>query len=320
MKLVLALFILLFQLAANADVTIVTYNMAQLRKKGLDLVACTKRRVPLQVQAMFGDAASPVFADKHFIFTIQESWTKESFSALRAVAMDRNYFFFPDDYDVVKNSGQLIISDLHPLEEKRIPFSKDKYAQKGMLYARLDLGDNKTFGIINVHTGYSDKTGFSDEHRRHFEELGRTIEEMKPQSTYFAVSGDFNAGPDMDFKKPQYNSSQIVWEQGLMPLIKNNGLRLLESVGITWDDTNNALVKIPPLLLRLVNEYKNGYIGWDQTDSTLDHIFVLENQIVTRHELAFKEKVKLNCGKRDDKDGMLNLSDHYGVMAVLKTE
>jgi hypothetical protein len=105
-----------------------------------------------------------------------------------------------------------------------------------------------------------------------------------------------------------------------MPLMKNNGLRLLESVGITWDETNNALVRIPPLLLRLVNEYKNGYIGWDQTDSTLDHIFVPENQTITRHELAFKEKVKLNCGSRDDKNGMLNLSDHYGVMAVLKTE
>jgi endonuclease/exonuclease/phosphatase family metal-dependent hydrolase len=320
MKYVFGLIILLSQLSAFADVAVVTYNMAQLKRNGIDLVACTRRRVSLQSDAIFKDPDSPIYADKNFVLLIQESWTKRSFKALRKAAEDKNLFFYPNDYQVVKNSGQIVISNLLSEEAKKIPFSHDKYAKKGMLYVRFDLGEGKTLGVINVHTGYSDRTHFSDEHRKHFEELGRTVEDLKPLTTHFVVGGDFNAGPDMGFKTVLYNAGETVWEKGIMPLMMNNGMRLLESAGITWDETNNALVRSPPILLRFVNLYKNGYAGWDMTDSTLDHIFVPRESEVTRHELAFNKKVKLNCGGRDGKDGLLHLSDHYGVMAVLKTE
>lgn len=320
MRLFLVLFLLLLlQLPARADVTVVTYNMAQLKKHGLDLVACTKRRVNLQVEAMFNDPASPIFATRDFVFLIQESWTKRSFKALKKLAQERGYTIFPDDHKIVKNSGQLIITNLATSELKSVPFSKDKYAKKGMVYARLALEDGKFLGVINVHTTYSDKEGFSEEHRRHFEELGQMIELEKPLSDYFVVGGDFNAGPDMGFKQTKYDAPATVWEHGLMPLMYNQNMRLLESVGITWDDTHNELVNNPPLLLRLVNKYKNGYIGWDQTDSTLDHIFVKSDMSVLRHELSFTQKVPLKCGRRNKDDGLLNLSDHYGVMAVIKT-
>lgn len=317
MKLILLL--VLFSFSALADVTVVTYNMAQLKKMGVDLVACTKRRVGFQVDAMFNDPSAPINASKDFVYLIQESWTKRSFKALREVAQKRNLTFYPDDFNIVKNAGDLIISNLKADELKHIPFSSDKYAKKGILYARLRLDSGKTFGVINVHTGYSDMNGFSEEHRKHFEELGRAIQEFKPQTDFFAVGGDFNAGPDMGFKTTKYDSAKIVWEDGLMPHMLNQGMRLLPSVGITWDDTNNTLVSIPPLLLRLVNKWKNGYIGWDQTDSTLDHIFVKDDEQVSRHEVVFKQKAPLNCGKRDDKDG-IHLSDHYGVMATIVTD
>lgn len=88
MKKFFVLFLILFQFSALADVAVVTYNMAQLKRKGLDLVACTRRRVSLQVDAIFKDPASPIYADKNFVLLIQESWTKKSFNALRKVALE----------------------------------------------------------------------------------------------------------------------------------------------------------------------------------------------------------------------------------------
>lgn len=139
------------------------------------------------------------------------------------------------------------------------------------------------------------------------------------ENDFFVIGGDFNAGPDMLFKNVKYDAAKLIWEEGFMRLMRNQGMRLLESVGATWDETNNNLVRIPPFLLRMLNEMSNGYIGWDMKDSTLDHILVPESTTVTRHELAFHKKVPLNCGRRDDEKGLLHLSDHYGVMAVIKT-
>jgi endonuclease/exonuclease/phosphatase family metal-dependent hydrolase len=316
MKKILALFILLFQFSALADVAVVTYNMAQLKKKGLDLVACTSRRVAFQVGAIFSDPESPIFSDKNFVLLVQESWTKKSFNALKKIALERGYSIFPDDHKFVKNSGQLIISNLPPVEFKSMPFSHDKYASKGLIYARFYLGEGNTLGVINVHTAYSEKRGFSEEHKLHFTELVEAVKKFKSQTSHFVIGGDFNAGPDMGYKNTEFNVAP--WDELLVTPMKAEGMRLLESVGITWDETHNMLVRSPPLLLRLVNKYKNGYTGWDMTDSTLDHIFVEEDAEVLRHELAFNKKVHLNCGRRDDKEG-LHLSDHYGVMAVIKT-
>ncbi len=313
-------FALFLSFSAIADVTVITYNMSQLKKKGVDLVACTKRRSSLQIDAIFNDPASPIYASKDFVLLIQESWTKRSFNDLKKASLKKYFTFYPDDYQKVKNTGQLIITNMKTLDIKSMPFSRDKYAKKGMIYARLALNNAKSIGVINVHTGYSDKTGFSEEHRRHFEELGQSIETLKSQTDYFVVGGDFNAGPDMAYKTVKFDAASVIWNDGIMLHMRNQGMKLLESVGVTWDETNNMLVRIPPLLLRLVNTYKNGYAGWDMKDSTIDHIFVPETTIVSRHELAFNKKVKLNCGKRDDKDGLLHLSDHYGVMAVINTE
>ncbi len=310
------LFLILFQFSALADVAVVTYNMAQLKRKGLDLVACTKRRVALQVDAIFKDPASPIYADKNFVLLIQESWTKKSFNALKKVAVEKGYSYFPEEHKFVKDSGQLIISNLPSVEFKSLPFSHDKYASKGIIYARFDLGEGKTLGVINAHTAFSEKRGFSEEHKLHFTELVQAVKKYKAQTGHFIIGGDFNAGPDMGYKNTEFNISP--WDASLVSPMKIEGMKLLESVGVTWDETNNMLVRSPPLLLRLVNKYKNGYTGWDMTDSTLDHIFVQDNAEVTRHELVFNKKVPLNCGKRDDSEG-LHLSDHYGVMAVIKT-
>lgn len=293
--------------------------MAQLKRTGFDLVACTKRRVALQVDAIFKDPASPIFADKEFVILIQESWTKKSFNALKAVAVEKGYAIFPDNHKLVKNNGQLIITNLRALEMKAIPFSKDKYARKGLIFGKLILGNGKTLGVLNVHTGYSTKKRFSEEHRRHFEEISMAVAIHKNETDYFVVGGDFNAGPDMKYKKMNYDAAFSIWEDGLMSLMRDQGMRVLESVGATWDETNNKLVSIPPILLRILNKLNNGYTGWDMKDSTLDHILVTESAVVTRHELAFNKKVPLNCGTRDDEKGLLHLSDHYGVMAVLKT-
>lgn len=319
MKRILVLILLLFQYTATADVTVITYNMAQLKRTGFDLVACTKRRVALQVDAMFKDPASPVFSEKDFVLLIQESWTKRSFKALKAIADERGYTIFPDQHKLVKDNGQLIITNLRVQELKSIPFSQDRYAKKGMIYARFVLSNEKTIGVVNVHTGFSNKVKFSDEHRKQFSEIAEATSVYKETTDYFVIGGDFNAGPDMKFKTENYDAANAIWEEGFMSLLRPLGMRLLDSVGPTWDETNNNLVKIPPLLLRVFNKLNQGYIGWDMQDSTLDHILVPENSTVSRHELAFHKKVPLNCGKRDDEDGLLHLSDHYGVMAVIKT-
>jgi len=294
--------------------------MAQLKRTGFDLVACTKRRVSLQVDAIFNDPESPIYAEKEFVILLQESWTKRSFQALKAIAAEKGLMIFPESHKLVKNSGQLIITNLRAQEMKSIPFSKDKYARKGLVYAKLLLGNNKTLGVLNVHTGYSSKTRFSDEHRKHFEEITLTVSALKDETDYFVVGGDFNAGPDMKYKKMNYDAAYSIWEDGLMSDMRNLGMRLLHSLGPTWDETNNKLVSVPPFLLRILNKFNNGYTGWDMKDSTLDHILVEEDAIINRHELAFNKKVPLNCGNRDDENGLLHLSDHYGVMAVLKTD
>lgn len=320
MKRLLALALILFHVSAFADVAVVTYNMAQLKRTGFDLVACTKRRVALQVDAIFKDPASPIFAGHDFVLLIQESWTKRSFNALKAIASERGYLIYPDDHKIVKKSGQLIITNLRTNVFKSIPFSQDKFAQKGLIYARLIMSNGQTLGVLNVHTGFSTKNTFTEDHRKHFEEIAASIENFKKDSDHFVVGGDFNAGPDMQFKKVKYDAPGIIWEQGLMGLMRAQGMRHLENLGPTWDETENKLVRIPPLLLRLLNKVNNGYVGWDMKDSTLDHIFVTQNATITRQELAFNHKVPLNCGSRDDEKGLLHLSDHYGVMAVIKTD
>lgn len=317
MKKFFVLFLILFQFSAIADVAVVTYNMAQLKKRGFDLVACTRRRVSLQIDAIFKNPASPIYADKNFVLLIQEAWTRRSFRALKRVAIEKGYSIFPDDHKDVKNSGQLIISNLPSVEFKSMPFTRDKYAKKGLVYARFDLGNGSTLGVINAHTAYSGKKGFSEEHRLHFSELVQAVKKLKDQTAHFVIGGDLNAGPDMGFKDTDFDASP--WNDSFVIPMRSEGMRILESVGVTWDETNNALVRVPPLLLRLVNKYKHGYTRWDMTDSTLDHIIVQENADVSRHELAFDKKVPLNCGRRDGADGLVHLSDHYGVMAVIKT-
>lgn len=314
------LLISLFSFSALADVAIVTFNMAQLKRNGTDLVACTKRRVPFQVKAMLEDETAPVYTEKNFVLLIQESWTKRSFNTLREVALKKGYSFFPDDYEIVKNSGQISITNLPVLEKERVPFTFDKYAKKGLLYLKLDLGDGKTLGAINIHTGFSDKNSFSEEHLRHFEELGDLAKAKKDLTTHFVIGGDFNAGPDIRFKTVLYDAPLDIWEHGLMPIINPLGLRYVRTPEFTWDETNNELVRKPPLILRLRNLFKNGYSGWDNYDSTLDHIFVKAEEVTEDAKVVFKEKVPLKCGGREDKDGLLNLSDHYGVLVRLKTD
>lgn len=317
---ILTFLFLFLSTSVLADVAVVTYNMAQLKKNGLDLVACTSRRASLQVDAIFKDPASPIYTSKDFILLIQESWTKKSFEALKSEALKQSFTIYPTDYQNVKDTGQLIITNLRPIEIQTIPFSRDKYAKKGIIYARLSLTNNKSIGVMNVHTTYSDKMGFSDEQRTHFQEVAQAVETLKPRTDYFVVGGDFNAGPDMAYKVVNFDAVDLIWNDGMMLPMWNQEMRLLESVGVTWDETNNMLVKIPPLILRLVNTYKNGYAGWDMKDSTLDHIFVPKATTVSRHEIVFDKKVKMNCGKRDDEDGLVHLSDHYGVMAVIVTK
>lgn len=303
-----------------ANVSVTSYNMGQLNRKGIDFVACTKSRVAPQVEAIFYNKDSPLLKEKHFVLFIQEAWTSRVFKALLAEATKHNYYMYPQNYQDLKSNGQITITNLKPLETVFVPYTIDSHARKGMLYTRLDLGDGKTLGTMNVHTAYSDLHRFSKTHEIHFREIADFITNNKQKSDYFVIGGDFNAGPDMGYKSQKYDSAKIVWEDGFMPAIHDNDLKLISDQGYeTWDASQNTLVSKPTFTIRMMNFVTRRFkTSWNQTDSTLDHILVSKDIEVLEHRVVFEKPVPLRCLRRQDKDGNVPLSDHFGVNAILE--
>lgn len=300
-----------------AGVSVTSYNMGQLSKRGVDFVACTRKRVQPQVEAIFYNPDSPIYKEGKFVLMLQEVWTKRAFKGLLQEARARGLTIFPDNYKDVRSNGQISITNMRPVEKRFVPFSSDSHAKKGMVFMKLDLGNGKTLGALNVHTGYSTFKSFGDNHRMHFAEVGVFMEQEKRKNDHFIVGGDFNAGPDVAFRRQRYEASKVIWQEGFMPFAEKNAMRLLDFEKKTWDSCENMLVAKPTFAIKFINFIDRQRGSWDQEKSTIDHILVSANTEVTDKEVVFDEKVPLRCKGRTDAEGKMHLSDHYGVNASL---
>ncbi len=310
-------FYFLLQTAAGS-VSVVTYNMGQLSSWGFDFVACTEDRREPQLRAIFDAKSSPIFKSKKFVLFIQEAWTHRIFQDLLVISDILSLYMYPKKFEFLRNNGQITITNIKPLEISYHPYSIDKHSNKGMLYMKLDLGNGKTLGALNVHTGYSNAYKASDLHLVHLQEINHFLDKFRDKSTHFVLGGDFNAGPDMVFRDQQYDSAKVIWEDGLMPHIRRHKLKHIQGLAKkTWDG-NNPLVTDPPFAIALSYFFWNLTLNWDQVDSTLDHIFVSEEVTVKESSVVFDRPAKISCYGREDKNGLLPLSDHYGVNAVLE--
>lgn len=291
--------------------------MGQLSSWGFDFVACTTERVEPQIAMMFDKKSSPLYKGENFVLFIQEAWTWKVFMWLKRQSKLHGFHMYPQEFKFLRNNGQVTITNLKPLEIKFHPYSIDKQSNKGMLYMKLNLGGGKTLGALNVHTGYSTAYKASDLHLVHLKEINHFLEKYRNNSDHFVLGGDFNAGPDMKYNYQQYDAAKIIWNDGLMPYMKKHGLKLVEGLKKKTWDVKNQLVSNPPFIIQFSYFLWNLTLTWDQIDSTIDHIFVSNELEVVDSEVVFDEPVKLSCYGRENEDGKLYLSDHYGVNAVI---
>lgn len=303
-------------LALADEITVLTYNMGQLKKSGVDLVACTKPRLQPQVEALFGQDGVLV-STQHFVLLLQEVWTKRSYQALQKVAQERGLLMLPKTSLEASVTGTVTITDLplvtHGFEE----FSVNKYLPKGILHATLELPSGGTLNVANVHTGYSDSKSFSFEHKIHFEDIHRFLMQRLSVDAHTVIGGDFNAGPDMAFKKQRYLPVPIIWQANLLRLMTDLGfLHASAGVAPTWD-TRNALVNTPAVAIRAVNGMTYNTWGWEEKTATLDHVFTTPGLQMRSTKTVLNKRVRMRCKGRTDSEGKAHLSDHYGVLTVL---
>lgn len=310
-------FLVTFSALAGESISVVSYNMGQLKKVNMDFVACPDARLPHQMEVVF-DYASPIFHTKHFILLLQEVWTRKAFGAIQKVARNRGYHMAPGNFDEVKESGTVIVSDLPKVKSDFIPFTVDKYAKKGIRLMVVKLADGKTLAAADVHTGYSDSRGFTAEHKTHVENIRDFVIRNTNRYNHFLVGGDFNAGANLTFKKQTYNPAKVIWEDSLLPILHSAGLHEVSQTNTnTWDESN-LLVSNPTMAIRAFNGANYGTWGWEENSSVLDHIFGSKDLIAKESRVVFKAKHRMSCPGREDALGRVNLSDHYGVLSIIE--
>ena len=317
MRPLILIILALFALASHADVVVVSYNMGQLKKKGFDLVPCTTRRIQPQMDYMLNLQQAPIYKEKYFVYALQELWTKKAFNKLRETVDKLGFTMFPRDQKFVKKNGVVTVTNMKILDAKFTPYTRDTYAEKGILYTLAETDEGEKIGILNVHTGFSGTKEVSTTHLRQFYEIGEYALTKRKESDYLVIAGDFNAGPDMIYEKQLYPVAEKVWDDGILPVMNSAFLKHVEVSGVTWDQSENPLVYNPTLLLKVFNIYDHGNGGWGQNDSTMDHIFISKELELKEADIVFKEPVPYKCPRRTSPDGKSTLSDHYGVMAIL---
>lgn len=314
---VVLLFLLPFYLAKAGEISVLTYNMAQLRKAKVDLVACTTTRLRPQIEAIFGDEGALKHAE-YFVVLLQEAWTKRAFFALKRVALERNLQMLPETSAEASVTGTVLLSNLSMIDHGFRKFSRNKYLPKGILHATLELPWGGTMQVANVHTGYSDSRGFTSEQQAHFQDIHRFAVERANIHDHFVVGGDFNAGPDMAYKKQRYLPAPLIWDQTLLPIMSSAGLHHVSAGSSPTWDTHNALVFNAAFAIKALNGFTYHTWGWEELTATLDHIFADTRLVPISSKTVLTEKARLRCPGRNDSSGLAHLSDHYGVLTVLE--
>ena len=320
MKIIFAFILLLGALEAySSQVQVLSYNLGQLHKQGVDLVPCTRPRLSPQVDAIFGKQGL-VSLEKPFVLALQEVWTKRAYGLLKRQAELWNLEMFPLTQREASVTGTVLMTNLPVSEFGFEKFSRNKYLPKGILHASMRLDDGSQLTVADVHTGYSDSRSFSLEHKTHINDIKRFVHERSFTNEHFVIAGDFNAGADMAFIKQRYDPAARIWYQTLMPAMMGAGLHeASEGVGPTWD-TRNPLVTKPALAIRAMNGLIYHTWKWEEKTATLDHVFASEGLRTQEAKLVLNERKKLDCPRRDGGRDLSYLSDHYGILVALETE
>ena len=314
-----ALFLLLVlsSLPVQADVAVVTYNMAQLERFWLDFVPCTAERIGPQVAALLTSEDAPIHQEKSFVLLLQEVFKPAAYDRLKTVAKDLGFKIFPASSAETQENGLVTITNLPVWESRFVPFTQDNFAQKGMLYTLLGTGSGLKIAVLNVHTVFSYTTVLNQTHLTQFQEVGKFIKAHRQKSVPFILGGDFNAGPDMKYKEEFYPMAQTIWHRGLIPVIEEHQLKWVDYAGFTWDNAN-PLILHPSPVIKLMNYWEQGSTKWELSNSKMDHIFVSDDLAVKSSQLVLNAPVKLKCPGRISKHGHGALSDHYGLMVKIK--
>lgn len=297
------------------EIRITTYNAGLLTSTGFNLVPCVTERTEPQAEHLLN---SPLSAPPNVSFAIllQEVWTQYGFDTYKKIADQKHLFMTPSKYEDVENNGEIIITNM-PVEKAAFyPFSDDDHAARGIRSVRVRTSKGSLV-ISNVHTSYSDSSGFLPQHKAQFELIGRFMDAL-PKGVQFILGGDFNAGPNMSFRQGKTDIAKTIWEDGILPIFT---ARKYHSVGDmsknTWSEDTNALVSFPARLIRIMNYYEYGQSEWDQNSARVDHVIAPDAMKVIESGIAMLAPQELGwtCTGRRDQYGRTPLSDHYAAYA-----
>jgi len=306
----------------SKNVQVISYNAGLTEKKfGMALVRDVKLRRIKQNEILFNsdDIISP---NRPFVLMLQEVWTKKSFRKYKKNAQEKGYTIVPNDYrEEVKNRGIITITNLSLLSYQFLQFQEDYPGnnRRGLLVANIKIGEKKV-KFINTHTSYSDSKEVKKVQSQQFENIKNYVSQNRDQN--IVLAGDFNAGADLDFKKSSYDVADNIWfseATGIFGMIKKDLNLVSEGIGPTWDDDDNDLVYNATFLIKKANKALYGTAGWEETTSTLDHVFsnvgeVISNRVILNEDYIIEEN---RDSKVQNSTKKSKLSDHYGVEVIL---
>ena len=297
------------------EIRVTTYNAGLLTSTGFNLVPCTTERTLPQVDRILNSVNS-VPAGEGFAILLQEVWTQYGFDSYEAAAKQKGLYMTPEKYEDVYYNGQIIITNLPVIKTTFQTFGDDDHAYRGIrsVYVKTEKGP---LVIANVHTSYSDSSGFLPAHKKQFEVIGKFIDEL-PKNHQLILGGDFNAGPDMKYRQAKYDAAKTIWDEWILPVFS---LRKFHSVGdmkqSTWNEETNTLVSSPARLVRLMNYYEYGMSAWDQNTARIDHIMAPDSLRANESGVSMirGEPLAWTCTGRSNAEGLTPLSDHYAAYA-----
>lgn len=315
------------------SIQVVTYNTGLAKVGPLDLVPCIKHREDPQVIEVFTDGKIIDFSSP-FIIGLQEVFTRNAFDLYSTKAKSKKLNYYPKTYNDIKNNGQMFITNMYVTEYDFLEFSKD-IKRRGIQALSITDSTNKKLLVINTHTSYSNSANFLHEHRLQIEEIINYIASQKHRFDGIIALGDFNAGPNLDFIKSKYDVASTIWNNNLLKLMREQGLKISsQQTKNTWD-LNNKLVsrEATPIVIGNLFLSPSNTPGWEEKGSILDHIFSSQifnnfhSEVILDRAVTFKKNVCQGryqssnySGKRKSKkfvSGELHLSDHFGVKSVL---
>jgi exonuclease III len=294
------------------EIRITSYNAGLLTSTGWNLVPCTTERTEPQAQRLLD-----VDPNVHFAILLQEVWTRYGFETYQRIANEKGFTIFPDVYDDAAYNGEIIVTNMKVLKKSFVQFPDDDHAYRGIRSVTVQ-SEKGPVVISNVHTSYSDSSGFLPQHREQFELIAKFLDLVRKTGDPIIFGGDFNAGPNMSYRQAQYDAAKTIWEDTILPVFTSRGMRPFgDESQNTWSEETNSLVSYPARIIRWMNWYEYGISEWDQNSARIDHIMASGTlrALETGRSMTKGEILPWTCMGRADAEGRTPLSDHYAVYA-----